>query len=110
MSEATVYYNNKNYLKICLCGSTKLKEEFIHLAKALTLDGYIVTMPMIFGHSGDTVTEEQKQQLDDLHKAKILDANVVLILCKNGYIGESTRSEIEFAKKHDKRILYHEVC
>lgn len=98
----------KPYPKICLCGSTKFKSDFILWAKQFTLQGYIVTMPMIFGHSGDTITDEQKIKLDKLHKAKIEDADIVFVINVNGYIGQSTKNEIEFAKTLNKTIVYFE--
>lgn len=99
----------KPYPIVCLCGSTKFKSDFLSWAKKLTLQGYIVTMPMIFGHAGDTITDEQKMNLDKLHKAKIENADIVFIINTNGYIGESTRNEINFAKALNKYILYTEV-
>ena len=46
--------------------------------------------------------------LDELHKRKIDLADQVLILNVGGYIGESTRSEIEYATKQGKFIWYKE--
>ena len=54
---------------MCLCGSTKFKEEFFKVAKEFTLKGYIVTMPMVFVHSGDEeINEVQKEYLDEVLK------------------------------------------
>ena len=46
--------------------------------------------------------------LDELHKRKIDLADEILVLNVGGYIGESTRSEIEYAKAHNKTIRYLE--
>lgn len=96
------------YPTVCLCGSTKFKEDFIYWAKWFTLEGCIVTMPMIFGHSGDNISIIQKQHLDELHKAKIRQADLIFVLNKNSYIGESTKNEIKYAKSLNKKILYLE--
>jgi hypothetical protein len=53
-------------------------------------------------------TDEQKIQLDELHKRKIDLADEVLVLNVGGYIGSSTRSEIEYAIAHNKPIRYLE--
>ena len=103
-----VRYQHKIYPKICMCGSTKFKDHFIKWAKWLTLQGAIVTMPMIFGHSGDELTLDQKIELDNLHKAKILDADAIFVVNINHYIGASTKSEIEYAKTLGKNIIYVE--
>ena len=44
--------------------------------------------------------------MDELHKRKIDLADEVLILDVDGYIGTSTRSEIEYAEQHGKVIRY----
>ena len=54
------------------------------------------------------VTEEQKKMLDDLHKRKIDLADGVFVINKDGYIGESTRSEIEYANRRNKPVTYLE--
>ena len=71
----------------------------------------------LFGHSGDdevwdgmdedTLTKT-KEMLDDMHKRKIDMADEIYVINKGGYIGESTRSEIEYAKAHGKIINYYE--
>ena len=96
------------YKTITLCGSTKFKDDFMRIQKELTLDGNIVISVACFGHSGDNFTDDQKIMLDDIHKAKIDIADEIYVINKNGYIGESTKSEIEYAKAHNKIIRYME--
>ena len=105
------------YKVITLCGSTRFKKEFIEVQKKLTLKGHIVISVGLFGHSGDdevwdgmdedTLTKT-KEMLDDMHKRKIDMADEIYVINKGGYIGESTRSEIEYAKAHCKIINYYE--
>lgn len=96
------------YEVITLCGSTKFKEDFIKVQKELTLKGKIVLSVGLFGHSGDNevLTNNIKEMLDDMHKHKIDMADGIFVISVNGYIGESTRSEIEYAKKTGKTISY----
>ena len=96
----------KNYKVITLCGSTKFKAEFMKVQKELTLKGSIVISVGCFGHSGDVVTDEQKIILDDMHKRKIDMADEIFVINVGGYIGESTKSEIEYAKSHNKKVNY----
>ena len=85
------------YNVITLCGSTKFKEDFIKQQKRLTLEGNIVISVGLFGHAGDNEvwTEGTKEMLDDMHKRKIDMADEIFVINKNGYIGNSTKSEIE---------------
>ena len=99
-----------NYKVITLCGSTRFKEEFIKAQKELTLKGNIVISVGLFGHSGDNEvwTEGTKEMLDDMHKRKIDMADEIFVINKDGYIGESTKSEIAYAIKSGKKVNYLE--
>jgi hypothetical protein len=96
------------YKVITLCGSTKFRDEFMAEQKRLTLEGNIVISVGLFGHSGDTEVwlEETKTMLDDMHKRKIDMADEIFVINVGGYIGESTKSEIEYAIKTGKTVRY----
>ena len=107
----------KNYKVITLCGSTRFKDEFLKVQKDLTLKGNIVISVGLFGHSVDDEVWENmdegtltktKQMLADMHKRKIDMADEIFVINVGGYIGESTRSEIEYAKSTNKKVNYLE--
>ena len=93
---------------ITLCGSTKFKKYFEQVARVLSLQGNIILSVCVFEHAGDRITQEQKVLLDDIHKRKIDMSDTIYVINPNGYIGESTASEIAYAKAHNKRIIYME--
>ena len=99
-----------NIRVITLCGSTRFKDAFIETQKQLTLEGNIVISVGLFGHSGDEEvwTEGTKEMLDDMHKAKISMADEIFVINVGGYIGSSTRSEIEYAQAAGKPVRYLE--
>lgn len=99
-----------DYPIITLCGSTRFKDDFMRVQKELTLQGYIVISVGLFGHSGDQEVwnEGTKEMLDIMHKRKIDLAQAIYVINKDGYIGSSTRSEIEYAKAAGKEIYYME--
>lgn len=99
---------------VCLCGSTRFMEAFQAANLKFTCEGKIVLSvgcntksdrDLLF--SGE-LTEELKIKLDELHKRKIDLSDEVFILNVGGYIGESTRSELEYAKSIGKPIIYLE--
>ena len=94
---------------VTLCGSTKFKDEFMAIQKKLTLDGNIVISVGLYGHSGDDEvwTEGIKEMLDDMHKRKIDMADEIFVINVDGYIGASTKSEIEYAKSKGLPIRYY---
>ena len=98
------------YKAITLCGSTKFKEQYLETQKRLTLEGNIVISVGLFGHSGDDEvwTEGTKAMLDDMHLRKIDMADEIFVINVGGYIGESTRREIAYAKNTGKSVKYLE--
>ena len=92
---------------ITLCGSTKYKNEFVLINKWLTLHKNIVITVSMFGHSdSEPLNKTEKILLDEVHKAKIDVADEIFVIDVDGYIGESTKHEIEFAIF--KGILYRQ--
>lgn len=98
------------YKVVTLCGSIKFKADFIKVQKDLTLKGYIVISVEFFEDNGETevISESVQTMLGDMHKQKIDLSDAIFVINKGGYIGESTRSEIEYAEKSGKSVYYYE--
>ena len=105
------------YPVITLCGSTRFKDQFMEAQKRLTLEGNIVISVGLFGHAGDAEVWENmdegtltrtKEMLDDMHKRKIDMADGIFVINVGGYIGSSTRSEIDYALANGKEVRYLE--
>ncbi len=103
------------YPVITLCGSTRFKDEFYEVQKRLTFEGNIVISVGLFGHWGDSevwdgmdegTLSKTKEMLDDMHKRKIDMADGIYVINVGGYIGDSTRSEIEYAEANGKFVKY----
>ena len=96
---------------VCLCGSTRFPEAFAKAYREESLAFKIVLSVGVMVHAGDEPIkgdDPRKEMLDRLHKHKIDLANEVLVLNVGGYVGTSTRSEIEYAKAHGKPIRWLE--
>ncbi|GAB3813415.1 hypothetical protein [Kribbella italica] len=91
---------------VTICGSTRFRDQIATANRELTLTGNIVLAPGVFAHSGDPITDDDKQRLDALHLAKIDLASWVYVVNPNGYIGESTHREIDHAHRTGKPIYY----
>jgi len=104
----------KRFPVITLCGSTKFEKEFREIEEKLALKGWLVISVSVFSlrdkihdpHEPEFI--ELKNKLDQVHKQKINMSNAIFVINKDGYIGESTRSEIEYASFHHKKIFYLE--
>ena len=94
---------------VCLCGSTRFYQAFQRANYEETMAGRIV-LSVGFSH-GEAWgrTPEQKIALDVLHKQKIDMADEILVLNVGGYVGDSTRSEIEHAIARGKPVRWLET-
>lgn len=94
---------------ITLCGSIKFQDDFEEICSKLTLQGNVVLMPNFLKNiDRSDITKEMKEMLDKIHKRKIDMSDEIFVINKDRYIGDSTRSEIEYAKKLGKIVKYLE--
>ena len=102
---------------ICLCGSTRFTEEMLIVQWNFTKQGHVVlswcALPDNYmkvhkdkAHVGDQ--EGVKEIVDEVHKRKIDLADEVFVININGYIGESTTSEVLYAMEQGKSVRYLE--
>lgn len=97
----------KRYV-VCLCGSGRFWSEILDVAAELTLKGYVVLQPNFNTKQSppNHTTADEKKRLDLLHLDKIRMADEVLIVCPEGYVGESTAFELFFAKRMGKAVSF----
>ena len=88
---------------VCICGSARFMAEMRTANSELTFSGVIVVAP---SEADTSPTVEQKAVLDALHLRKIDLADRVLIVNPGGYVGESTRREIAYARAAGKPITF----
>jgi len=94
---------------VCICGSSRFKDQHHGEAQRETLMGKIVLLAGFYHHSDKVpITTDQKKKLDVLHCRKIDMADEILVVNPNGYMGESTREQIEYAKALGKKIRWVE--
>ena len=109
----------KNYLRepkypiACICGSTRFRKETEELAERLSYDNFIIVMVNCWSRAKELRSQEGdngiKDKLNDLHKAKIRLSDIVFVVNVGGYIGKSTKSEIQYAKLIGKPIRFLEA-
>lgn len=117
MAKSNTVFNDTFPVIVCLCGSTRFYEAFQDANYTETMAGKIVLSVGFYSHSADKclihgekigITPAEKEMLDELHKRKIDLADEIFVLNVGGYVGQSTRSEIEYAWKHGKGIRFLE--
>ena len=100
---------NNKYKIITLCGSIRFKNEFMKVQEKLILEGNIVFTPNFFNSiKKEEINLETKKMLDEMHRQKIDISDEIYVINVDGYIGESTKAEIEYAKMKNKKVSYLE--
>lgn len=93
---------------VTLCGSARFEPWFHMWLEALGLAGHIgiglASYPSMHNSEKDWYTDEEKENLDALHLAKIQIADAVIFLNVFGYMGESTLREFKMAQAWRKKV------
>jgi len=92
---------------VTVLGSTKFRKEIIQWAWENTKRGFLVLFAP-FAKEEIADVEANRQELEIQHFQKMRMSNWVMVFNKNGYIGESTKREIQYAKDHHILIQYLE--
>lgn len=114
---ADEYWDDKSVLRsekekslvITICGGTSFKKDILEVQYNLTLAGHVVLSLPFFDHADNLdMSDFQIAMLVDLHLQKIDMSDFIYVVNKNKYIGDGTASEILYAKKLGKGIIYME--
>ena len=93
---------------VTICGSMKYQNEMIKIARNLeTKFGYCV-LQCVYDFGGENINKQEKDKIAKAHMKKIALSDYIYVVNIDGYIGESTQKEIDYAIKHDKEVFYHE--
>ena len=93
---------------ITICGSLKFQKEMMVITEKLSLNGNCILTPVYPILEKLEKTEEELQKLKKVHLKKIELSDAIYVINKDNYIGESTKLEIEYAKRLGKEIIYLE--
>lgn len=94
---------------ITVCGSLRFYKEMMIVTEKMELEGNCMLVPIYnpSKSSKDDYTKEEAFMLDKMHKERIKLADAILVINVDNYIGNSTKSEIEYAKFLNKEIIYY---
>lgn len=95
---------------ITLCGSARFERHFHKWNELLSLSGHQVFSIAVYPSQKEGVknwySDEQKEILDQVHKMKIEASDGIFVINAEGYIGQSTLSELSYARSRDKLIFW----
>jgi hypothetical protein len=91
---------------VTLCGSVRFWNEIQEISERLELENEYAVIGIIPNIMDRDLTE--KDLFGELHRIKIHLSDAIFVVNVDGYIGESVKKEIEYAKENGKEIIYLE--
>jgi hypothetical protein len=93
---------------VTICGSMKFATEMQKIATELeTKNGWCV-IQCVYGIDKSNITQNELDNVVNVHWKKIDISDAIYVVNIGGYIGNATKNEIEYAKSHNKDIIYYE--
>jgi hypothetical protein len=93
---------------VTICGSVRFWNKIQEMSERLELENEYVVIGIIPHVMDRDFTEYEKDLLGELHRIKIDLSDAIFVVNVDGYIGESVKKEIEYAKQKRKEIIYLE--
>lgn len=93
---------------ITICGSMRYSKEMMKIAEELELEKGYAVIQCVYNVDGLKYEGVDASILDRIHRKKIDISDAIYVVNIDGYIGNSTKNEIEYAINNDKEVIYHE--
>lgn len=93
---------------VTLCGSIRFWDKIQEMYEKLELENEYAVIGITPHVMNRDFTEHEEDLLDELHRIKIDLSDAIFVVNVGGYVGKSTRQEIEYAKQKGKEIIYLE--
>lgn len=92
---------------ITICGSMRYSKEMMKIAEELELKNGYAVIQCIYNIDGQPYEGVDNNILDKIHRKKIDISDAIYVVNIDGYIGNSTKNEIKYAKNNGKEVIYH---
>ncbi len=90
-----------------ICGSMRFQKEMQEIAYSLEVEKGYAVLQCVYCPDGVEITNDDLARFTEAHYKKINLSDGIYVVNIDGYIGESVRKEIEYAKANGKDVLYH---
>lgn len=92
---------------VTICGSMRFTNEMKSIAYYLETQQKFNVLQCVYLPDNVVPTDEDIKVLEVAHYRKIDLSDGIYVVNIDGHIGNSVRKEIEYAKKHNKEVIYH---
>ncbi|MEG1140978.1 MAG: hypothetical protein RSE41_00705 [Clostridia bacterium] len=93
---------------ITICGSMRFAKEMMKISESLELKNGYAVIQCVYNVDGLKYEGVDASVLDKIHRKKIDISDAIYVVNIGGYIGNSTKNEIEYAINNGKEVIYHE--
>ena len=93
---------------VTICGSMKFAKEMINIASNLEKKFGWCVIQCVYDIDKNA-TQEEMANVVNAHWKKIDISDAIYVVNIGGYIGNSTRNEINYALSKGKEVIYHET-
>ena len=90
---------------ITICGSMRFSNEMMKISEELELKQGYAVIQCVYNVKDQKYEGLDIEILDKIHRKKIDISDAIYVVNVDGYIGSSTKNEIEYAKILGKEIL-----
>ncbi len=95
---------------ITICGSMRFEKEMKRIAFELEAKHKFHVLQCIYGLKKDELTSADMDILEEAHLKRIEISDAIYVVDIDGYIGDMTKKEIQYAIENGKEILLHSQC
>lgn len=92
---------------VTICGSMRFQNEMLNIARDLEAKFGWCVLQSVYDFEGKGFSEQEYKNIADAHFEKINLSDMIYVANVGGYIGSSTKGEIDYAKRHNIKVVYH---
>ena len=92
---------------VTICGSMRFSEEMKKIALELEIYHGLNVLQCVYNPQNIDISNTQKAALSNAHFKKIDLSDAIYVVDIDGYIGESVKQEIAYARANGKEVIFH---
>ena len=93
---------------VTICGSMKFAKEMIKIAGDLEKKYGWCVIQCVYDINPNELSKDEIDNIVNAHWKKIDVSDAIFVVNVGGYVGESTRNEINYALEKGKEVIYLE--
>ena len=93
---------------VTICGSMKFAKEMIKIAGDLEKKHGWCVIQCVYDINPNELSKDEIDNIVNAHWKKIDVSDAIFVVNIGGYVGESTRNEINYAQEKGKEVIYLE--